>query len=127
MTVDGPDTNTTLSGSQSYEYVIIGCGIHGTCLANYLLAEGAYSHQDLRLVDPRDQLLTSFETKTHQCGMRALRSMFVHHISTEPSSLEAFAEGASREFRVHVQHPSCHELLRVSPISVAYLSQMRLF
>jgi 2-polyprenyl-6-methoxyphenol hydroxylase-like FAD-dependent oxidoreductase len=124
---DRLDTDHTMSGSRSYEYVIVGGGIHGTCLANYLLAEGAYSHQDLRLVDPRDQLLASFETKTHQCGMRTLRSTFVHHISTEPFSLEAFAEGASREFRVQVQHPSCHELLRVSPISAAYSSQMRLF
>ncbi|ERG91345.1 MAG: hypothetical protein J07HQW1_01379 [Haloquadratum walsbyi J07HQW1] len=127
MTVDGPDTDTTLSGPQSYEYVIIGGGIHGTCLANYLLAEGAYRHQDLCLVDPREQLLASFETKARQCGMRTLRSTFVHHIGTEPFLLEAFAEGASQEFRVQVQHLSCHELLRVSPISVAYSSQMRLF
>ena len=45
---------------QPYEYVIVGGGIHSTCLANYLLAEGGYSHQKLRLVDPREQLLNSF-------------------------------------------------------------------
>ncbi len=97
MTGEEPDADPTSSGPQSYEYVIIGGGIHGTCLANYLLAEGECSHQDLRLVEPREQLLASFETKARQCGMRTLRSTFVHHIGTEPFSLESFAEGASRE------------------------------
>ncbi|OAQ51265.1 hypothetical protein HTG_18620 [Natrinema mahii] len=96
MTVDGPDADPTSSGRQPYEYVIIGGGIHGTCLANYLLSEGEYSHQDLRLVDPREQLLESFATKARQCGMRTLRSTFVQHIDTEPFSLESFAEGAGR-------------------------------
>ena len=97
MTVDGPDADHTSSGPQTYEYVIIGGGIHGTCLANYLLAEGEYSHQDICLVEPREQLLASFATKARQCGMRTLRSTFVHHIGTEPFSLESFAEGAGRE------------------------------
>jgi uncharacterized NAD(P)/FAD-binding protein YdhS len=96
MTVDGPDVDHTSSGTQSYEYVIVGGGIHGTCLANYLLTEGEHTHQDLCLVDPREQLLASFATKARQCGMRTLRSTFVHHIATEPFSLESFAEGAGR-------------------------------
>ncbi|MFD1632828.1 FAD/NAD(P)-binding protein (plasmid) [Haloplanus ruber] len=97
MTPDGPDAAHTSSGPQSYEYVIIGGGLHGTCLANYLLTEGGHAHQDLCLVDPREQLLASFATKARQCGMRTLRSTFVHHIGTEPFSLESFAEAAGRE------------------------------
>ena len=97
MTVDGPDADSTSSGPQPYEYVIIGGGIHGTCLANYLLAEGEYSHQDICLVEPSERLLASFATKARQCGMRTLRSTFVHYIDTEPFSLESFAEGAGRE------------------------------
>ena len=97
MTVHGLDADHTSSGPQPCEYVIIGGGIHGTCLANYLLAEGKYSHQDIRLVEPREQLLASFATKARQCGMRTLRSTFVHHIDTEPFSLESFAEKAGRE------------------------------
>jgi cation diffusion facilitator CzcD-associated flavoprotein CzcO len=80
-----------------YEYVIIGGGIHGTCVANYLLAEGGYTHQDICLVEPHEQLLGSFERQTRQCGMQTLRSTFVHHIDTEPFSLESFAEGQDRE------------------------------
>jgi glycine/D-amino acid oxidase-like deaminating enzyme len=97
MTPNGPDAAHTSSGAQSYEYVIVGGGIHGTCLANYLLTEGGHTHRDLCLVDPCEQLLASFATKARQCGMRTLRSTFVHHISTEPFSLESFAEGAGRE------------------------------
>ena len=96
MTVDGPDADSTSSGPQPYVYVIIGGGIHGTCLANYLLAEGEYSHQDICLVEPSERLLASFTTKARQCGMRTLRSTFVHHIDTEPFSLESFAERSGR-------------------------------
>jgi hypothetical protein len=97
MTPDGPGAAHTSSGPQPYEYVIVGGGIHATCLANYLLTEGRHTHQDLCLVDPREQLLASFTTKARQYGMRTLRSTLVHHIGTEPFSLESFAEGAGRE------------------------------
>ncbi|EMA42236.1 FAD/NAD(P)-binding protein [Halococcus hamelinensis] len=80
-----------------YEYVIIGGGIHGTYVANCLLNETGYSHADIRIVDPREELLGSFTSKARQCGMRSLRSPFVHHIDTEPFSLRSFAEGAERD------------------------------
>ncbi|RDZ33975.1 MULTISPECIES: FAD/NAD(P)-binding protein [unclassified Haloferax] len=82
---------------QPYEYVIIGGGVHGTCVANYLLDEGRFDHEELCLVDPHERLLASFATKARQCGMQTLRSTFVHHIDTEPFSLDSFAEGAHRE------------------------------
>ena len=97
MTVPEPDTDHISDSRPPYEYVIIGGGIHGTSLANYLLTEGEYSHQDLCLVEPHEQLLGSFETKARQCGMQTLRSTYVHHIGTEPFSLESFAEGTGRE------------------------------
>ncbi|WP_276252385.1 FAD/NAD(P)-binding protein [Haloarcula rara] len=92
MTVGQGDTES--AGRQPYEYVIIGGGIHGTCLANYLLADGGYCHDEVRIVEPRDELLASFELKARQCGMKTLRSTFVQHIDSEPFSLESFAEGA---------------------------------
>lgn len=95
MTIEQADTES--AGRQPYEYVIVGGGIHGTCLANYLLADGGYSHDEIRIVEPRDELLDSFERKARQCGMETLRSTFVQHIDTEPFSLESFAEGAGRE------------------------------
>ncbi|ELZ42619.1 hypothetical protein C463_10760 [Halorubrum californiense DSM 19288] len=97
MTVNRPDTGRTSSGPEPYEYVIVGGGVHGTCLANYLLAEGGHAQREICLVDLREQLLASFATRARQCGMRTLRSTYVHHIDTEPFSLESFAEGAHRE------------------------------
>jgi len=76
--------------------VIVGGGIHGTCLANYLLTEGEYTHDEIRILDPREELLASFAKKARQCGMETLRSTFVHHIDTESFSLESFAEGHHR-------------------------------
>ncbi|QOS14060.1 uncharacterized protein HfgLR_24380 (plasmid) [Haloferax gibbonsii] len=92
-----PDGDYISPANQSYEYVIVGGGVHGTCVANYLLDEGGYDHEELCLVDPHERLLGSFETKARKCGMRTLRSTFVHHIDTEPFSLDSFAEGAHRE------------------------------
>jgi hypothetical protein len=66
-------------------------------VANYLLGDSGYSTRDICLVEPREQLLDSFESKARQCGMETLRSTFVHHIAVEPLSLKWFAEGAGRE------------------------------
>jgi len=97
MNVDEPGVRRASPASRPYEYVIVGGGVHGTCVANYLLDEGGYDHEELCLIDPHERLLGSFETKARKCGMRTLRSTFVHHIDTEPFSLDSFAEGAHRE------------------------------
>jgi len=95
-TNDAPDEDVP-PHRRPCEYVIVGGGIHGTCLANYLLTEGEYAHDEIRILDPREELLASFATKARQCGMETLRSTFVHHISIEPFSLESFAQEAGRE------------------------------
>jgi hypothetical protein len=87
----------TSIGQQPYEYVIVGGGIHGTCITNYLLTEGDFTRDEIRIVEPCKELLASFETKAEQCGMKTLRSTFVQHIDTEPFSLESFAEEDNRE------------------------------
>jgi len=96
MADDSPDEDL-LTQCGSYEYVIVGGGIHGTYLANYLLTEGEYTHDEIRVLDPCNELLASFATKARQCGTETLRSTFVHHIDIEPFSLESFAEEAGRE------------------------------
>jgi len=82
---------------QPREYVIVGGGIHGAYLANYLLTEGEYTRDEIRILDPREELLASFARKARQCGTETLRSTFVHHIGIEPFSLESFAEETGRE------------------------------
>jgi len=97
MISDESSLDHTPTGQQPYEYVIVGGGIHGTCVANYLLVEGGFTRDEVRIVEPCKELLASFETKARQCGMKTLRSAFVQHIATEPFSLESFAEGENRE------------------------------
>lgn len=96
MTVGRLTADHPLSGDPPYEYVIVGGGIHGTCLANHLITEGEYTRDEIRILDPREELLASFAKKANQCGMETLRSTFVHHIDTESFSLESFAEGHHR-------------------------------
>ena len=82
--------------SDALEWVIVGGGIHGVCLANHVLSASAFTHDDVRIVDPHEDLLASFESKARACGMESLRSTFVHHIGTDPFSLASFAEGRGR-------------------------------
>lgn len=82
--------------SDALEWVIVGGGIHGVCLANHVLSASEFAHDDVRIVDPHEDLLASFESKARACGMESLRSTFVHHIGTDPFSLASFAEGRER-------------------------------
>lgn len=83
--------------SKPLECVVVGGGIHGTCIVNYLLEDGGYTREDVRIVEPNEELLASFERKARQCGMGTLRSTFVQHIDTEPFSLEEFATVRGRD------------------------------
>lgn len=88
---------TTHNATRKFDCTIIGGGIHGTYLVQRLLEDASFDRSDVRLVDPHDQLLTSFREKAAACGMGSLRSTFVHHIGTEPLGLESFAEANDRE------------------------------
>ncbi len=79
------------------ECVIVGGGIHGTYLAQRLLADTTLEAGDLAICDPHDDLLASFREKAQACEMDAMRSSFVHHVGTEPFGLEDFAEASGRE------------------------------
>lgn len=78
------------------ECVIVGGGIHGTYCCQRLLEETDLARDDLLIVDPHERLLESFRRKARACQMDELRSTFVHHVGTEPFSLESFAEGRGR-------------------------------
>jgi len=97
VTTDSSFRTHSTANRQPYEYIIVGGGIHGACLGNYLLTGGEYTHDEIRILDPHEELLASFAKKARQCGTETLRSTFVHHIGIEPFSLESFAEGSNRE------------------------------
>lgn len=76
---------------------IVGGGVHGVYLANRLLETTALTPSQVAIFDPNDRLLASFRTLADACGMEALRSSYVHHVGTDPFSLESYAEATGRE------------------------------
>ncbi|MGD8960075.1 MAG: FAD/NAD(P)-binding protein [Desulfobacteraceae bacterium] len=71
--------------------LIIGGGIHGVHLAHRLLRQTPLTHDDIRILDPHDELLHEWRRCTRNCGMRHLRSPSVHHLDIEPFSLDRYA------------------------------------
>ena len=73
------------------QMLIIGGGIHGVHLAHCLLHHTSLTHDDIRILDPHEELLHEWRRCTRNCGMRYLRSPSVHHIDIDPFSLDKFA------------------------------------
>ena len=71
--------------------LIIGGGIHGTHLAHRLLHQTSLTHDDIRILDPHEELLHEWWRCTRNCGMQYLRSPSVHHIDINPFALDQFA------------------------------------
>jgi thioredoxin reductase len=71
--------------------LIIGGGIHGVHLAHRLLHDTWLTHDDIRIIDPHEELLHEWRRCTRNCGMRYLRSPSVHHIDIDPFSLDKYA------------------------------------
>jgi thioredoxin reductase len=74
--------------------LIIGGGIHGIHLARCLLHQTALTHDDIRILDPHEELLHEWWRRSRNCGMRHLRSPSVHHIDIDPFSLDKYAAEA---------------------------------
>jgi glycine/D-amino acid oxidase-like deaminating enzyme len=73
------------------DILIIGGGIHGTHLAHCLLQHTPLTHDDIRILDPHEELLHEWWRCTRNCGMRYLRSPSVHQIDIHPFSLDKYA------------------------------------
>ena len=73
------------------QMLIIGGGIHGTHLAHRLLKQTPITHDEIRILDPHEELLHEWWRCTGNCGMHYLRSPSVHHIDINPFSLDKFA------------------------------------
>jgi hypothetical protein len=73
------------------QILIIGGGIHGTHLAHCLLQQTSLTRDDIRILDPHEELLHEWWRCTRNCGMHYLRSPSVHHIDINPFSLDKFA------------------------------------
>ena len=73
------------------EMLIIGGGIHGVHLAHSLLQQTHMRHDDIRILDPHEELLHEWRRCTRNCGMKYLRSSSVHHLDIHPFSLRRYA------------------------------------
>ncbi len=62
------------------QMLIIGGGIHGVHLAHRLLHDTWLTHDDIRILDPHEELLHEWWRCTRNCGMQHLRSPWVHNI-----------------------------------------------
>ncbi|ANU23505.1 FAD/NAD(P)-binding protein [Planococcus donghaensis] len=75
-----------------YKCVIIGGGVHGITMANYLIKLNKVTQDELLIIDPHDKPLANWQRCTNQISMPFLRSPIVHHLDLNPLSLEAFVK-----------------------------------
>ncbi|BBM83437.1 FAD/NAD(P)-binding protein [Candidatus Uabimicrobium amorphum] len=73
------------------EWIIIGGGIHGTLLANFLISSRKVQAHQIQILDPYPRLLSRWQHCTSNCGMEFLRSTLVHHIDVDPFSLRKYS------------------------------------
>lgn len=74
-----------------YKWIIVGGGIQGCTLFNYLIKHGAISPKDILVIDPHDKPLELWQRCTEATGMEYLRSPSVHHLAPNPFDLEKYA------------------------------------
>jgi len=87
------------------QMLIIGGGIHGVHLAHCLLQQTSMTHDDIRILDPHEELLHEWRRCTRNCGMKYLRSPSVHHIDIHPFSLRRYAELREYQKETNYIHP----------------------
>ena len=76
---------------EKISWLIIGGGIHGVHLAARLIGERCVEAEQVRILDPGENLLARWRTYTATTGMTHLRSPSVHHLDLDPWSLKRFA------------------------------------
>ena len=89
----------------SFDWLIIGGGIHGVHIAARLLREANVAPERLGIVDPNERLLERWHTSTETTGMTYLRSPSVHHLDLNPYDLQLFANRWKGKKRGLFAHP----------------------
>jgi hypothetical protein len=93
------------------DWLVIGGGIHGTCISRFLTAANIADGETLRVLDPHPEPLRLWNRFGTACGMAYLRSPSVHHLDVDPYALDRFAEsswpeGAEPPFRPPKDRPA---------------------
>ncbi len=87
------------------DILIIGGGIHGTHLAHRLIQQTPVTQDDIRILDPHEELLHVWRRCTSNCGMKYLRSSSVHHLDTHAFSLRRYAALEENRKDTNYIHP----------------------
>ena len=72
-------------------WLIIGGGIHGTYLSHLLVNQVGLDRNEVRVLDPHQTPLATWNRNATNCGMRYLRSPATHNIDIPVLSLYRFA------------------------------------
>jgi hypothetical protein len=72
-------------------WLIIGGGIHGTFLSHLLVNQVGLNRNEVRVLDPHQAPLATWNRNATNCGMRYLRSPATHNIDIPVLSLYRFA------------------------------------
>lgn len=96
-----------------HQWVIIGGGIQGLTVATFLLKKNKTTINQLRIVDPNPKPLENWKRCTSTISMPYLRSPSVHHLDTDPFSLQSFSKKeptyqSSNDFYGRYKRPSLH-------------------
>ncbi len=74
------------------DWLIIGGGVIGTALSNYMVNAYGVPADKLRVLDPHAEPLARWNHFTANTGMQYLRSPQVHHLATEHLSLQHYMD-----------------------------------
>ncbi len=77
------------------DWLIIGGGIHGTYLSNFLMNSKQsvrYKRKSVSVLDPHDEIMAIWNGNTRNSCMDFLRSPRVHHVDLQPNSLYEFGK-----------------------------------
>jgi hypothetical protein len=87
------------------DWLIVGGGIHGTFLAHTLVHHGYADPARTRILDPNRRLLAAWKRRTHNCGMRYLRSPAAHALAPDFTALLAWAAQHGYDHNEHTIPP----------------------
>jgi thioredoxin reductase len=89
-----------------YEWIIIGGGIHGCTVAAHLVKKKKVSIHKICVIDPYKEPLFKWKRLTGLIDMPYLRSPFVHHLDTDPFSLNSYKKGGEENFYGPYKRPA---------------------
>ncbi|WP_078549813.1 NAD(P)/FAD-dependent oxidoreductase [Litchfieldia alkalitelluris] len=75
-----------------FDWLVIGGGIHGCTISNFLIQHGIVQNEKLCIVDPHSEPMARWKRNTEKISMSFLRSPSVHHIDVHPFSLQQFGK-----------------------------------